>query len=230
MYGLSLSYLELLCTVLRVTFDPDLHASTRVRAWHTLIEATRVDDRTRVHAVSFLRPLAKGMRAGLGVVDLVLLQCMTEDLAPGKEFTGELWAAKVAARPFVRRLAYHFERSGARTNRLDRPEWYVRYLLRAARGISNWVDADVQPAVARSGYVVDVFAHVARELVRHAHTHVRRRSAALISSAESLNATASAYAVGDLVLRGEFGYGVRYNVGAEDEPWPCLMDVFNVRE
>jgi hypothetical protein len=135
------------------------------------------------------------------------------------EVLSELWSIQLIARPCIIRFQYHFSSDKA-TNRVDRPEWFVAYIVQSVRDIAPFFEKCVQPALSFTNKIgpseeatsskqlyVDVLSQFIKILVKAVHNRLDQTWQVLEGDDALICHTMDELLAGDRTLAGEFGYG-----------------------
>lgn len=139
------------------------------------------------------------------------------------EFIGQLWGVtQVFVKPVLVRFQYHFCSEKSQTNRVDRPEWFIGFVVESIRDRALFIEQEIQPRCSSSKVMVDVLSHFIRCLVLVSHARLESSWPVLRSDHALLSHTIDEILVGDRALRQEFGYSVQ-----QQQHWPMLCDFFH---
>lgn len=126
------------------------------------------------------------------------------------EVTGELWAMGLLTKPCTIRFQYHFTSRDKATNRVDRPEWLVAFVLDTLRNTSPFIGSVLQTAFSSreecSHVMIDLLAHFIRVLVKCVDQRLSSTFDIIKQDKALLCHTMDELLAGDRVLAGEFGY------------------------
>ena len=163
------------------------------------------------------------------------------------EVVSELWGLQQLSRPSIVRFQFHFasERS---TNRIDRPEWFVAFILQCVRDTAPFIERRLQPSLAKlrwreasapdaenqaeagngqdegNVFYVDALSQFIRGLVKTAHGRLETVWAAMEDNDSLVSHTMDELLIGDRNLGGEFGYG------STPQFWPTLSSFFYLND
>jgi hypothetical protein len=155
-------------------------------------------------------------RAALLIPLCVRVQCAQLG-TPKKEMDQPCWGIELFAKPALIRFRYHFFSEKSTTNRVDRPEWFVGFVLESVRDRLGFMREHLQPSCA--GCLVDVVSQFARYFVLAVHQRLEASWGVLRADNEVLlGHTIDELLVGDRVLMAEFGYAPH---------WPKMCSFFS---